>query len=560
MVGEGAKTCLPVDGFKWEEDLSMFTPDFIKNYNNNSDIGYLFYVDITYPHTLRDKHSDLPFLPDRMLVNKVNKLICSEYDKTNYSVHILALQQALKHGLILKKVHKVISFRQGAWLEPYITMNTELRTKANNEFEKDYYKLKNNSVYGKTMENIRKHRDIHLVTNDKKRSKLVSEPNYHATKCISKNLLVMEMKKREIYMKKPVYLGQAILDISKTLMYKFWYEYIKPKYADNAKLCYMDTDSFVIHVKTNDFFHDINNDVNLWFDTSNYITKLPRPLSTGKNKKVLVKFKDELCGKIISELCCLKAKTYSYKLDDDSECKKAKGTKKCIVKRHIIFDNYLDTLFKTTKLLKTQYTFKSDHHTLYTQKLNKIALNFFDDKRIQCNDKITTYPYGYFDNTSNIIDEIKNNTKELNKFDNSGVIPQNYNNAKDIYVDNAKRTCLDIIKCAYAYVDSTKSVCIDIIKSTNVYIDCIKSICNDEIKSNKKDILKLGDNSKIERINLLNKTVNSFSKDKNILVDDRDGLLNRMKKIKDKSKKRVEESNEYFKEYRAINSKTYDII
>ena len=560
MVGEGAKTGLPVDGFKWEEDLSMFTPDFIKNYNDNSDIGYLFYVDITYPHTLRDKHSDLPFLPDRMLVNKVNKLICSEYDKTNYSVHILALQQALKHGLILKKVHKVISFRQGAWLEPYITMNTELRTKANNEFEKDYYKLKNNSVYGKTMENIRKHRDIHLVTNDKKRSKLVSEPNYHATKCISKNLLVMEMKKREIYMKKPVYLGQAILDISKTLMYKFWYEYIKPKYADKAKLCYMDTDSFVIHVKTNDFFHDISNDVNLWFDTSNYITKLPRPLPIGKNKKVLGKFKDELGGKIISELCCLKAKTYSYKLDDDSECKKAKGTKKCIVKRHIIFDNYLDTLFKTTKLLKTQYTFKSDHHTLYTQKLNKIALNFFDDKTIQCNDKISTYPYGYFDNTSNIIDEIKNNTKELNKFDNSGVIPQNYNNAKDIYVDNAKRTCLDIIKCAYAYVDSTKSVCIDIIKSTNVYIDYIKSICNDEIKSNKKDILKLGDNSKIERINLLNKTVNSFSKDKNILVDDRDGLLNRMKKIKDESKKRVEESNEYFKEYRAINSKTYDII
>ena len=377
MVGEGAKTCLPVDGFKWEEDLSMFTPDFIKNYNDNSDIGYLFYVDITYPHTLRDKHSDLPFLPDRMLVNKVNKLICSEYDKTNYSVHILALQQALKHGLILKKVHKVISFRQGAWLEPYITMNTELRTKANNEFEKDYYKLKNNSVYGKTMENIRKHRDIHLVTNDKKRSKLVSEPNYHATKCISKHLLVMEMKKHEIYMKKPVYLGQAILDISKTLMYKFWYEYIKPKYADKAKLCYMDTDSFVIHVKTNDFFHDISNDVNLWFDTSNYITKLPRPLPIGKNKKVLGKFKDELGGKIISELCCLKAKTYSYKLDDDSECKKAKGTKKCIVKRYIIFDNYLDTLFKTTKLLKTQNTFKSGHHTLYTQKLNKIALNFF---------------------------------------------------------------------------------------------------------------------------------------------------------------------------------------
>ena len=198
-------------------------------------------------------------------------------------------------------MHKVISFRQGAWLEPYITTNTELKTKANNEFEKDYYKLKNNSVYGKTMENIRKRRDTHLFTNDKKRSKLVSEPNYHATKCISKKSLVMEMKKREIYMKKPVYLGETILDISKTRMYKFWYEYIKPKYANKAKLWYMDTDSFVIHAKTNDFFHDISNDVNLWFDTSNYITKLPRPLPIGKNKKVLGKFKDQRGGKIISE-------------------------------------------------------------------------------------------------------------------------------------------------------------------------------------------------------------------------------------------------------------------
>ena len=353
LYGWAMSKKLPIDSFKWEEDLSMFNPDFIKNYDENSDIGYLFHVDVEYPHALIDKDSDLPFLPDRMLVNKVNKLKCSEYDKTKYSVYILALQQALKHGLILKKVHKVISFRQGAWLEPYITMNTEL-SKANNEFEKDYYKLKNNSVYVKTMENIRKYRDIHLVTNDKKRSKLVSTPNYHATKCISKNLLVMEMKKREIFMKKPVYLGQTILDISKTLMYKFWYEYSKPKHADNAKLCYMDTDSFVIHVKTNDFFHDISNDINLWFDISNYITKLPRPLPIAKNKKVLGKFKDELGGQIISELCCLKAKTYSYKLDDDSQCKKAKGTKKCIVKRHIIFDNYLETLFKATKLLKTQ--------------------------------------------------------------------------------------------------------------------------------------------------------------------------------------------------------------
>ena len=228
LYGWAMSKQLPVDGFKYENDLSIFTMDFIKNYNEESDIGYLLYVDIEYPKNLRESHSDLPFLPDRMKVNKVNKLICNQYDKNKYSVHIYALKQALNHGLILKNVHTVISFRQKAWLKPYIDMNTELRMKAKNEFEKDYFKLENNAAYGKTMENIRKYRDIRLVTNDKKRSILASEPNYHATKHISKDLLIMEMKKRELYMNKPIYLGQAILDISKTLMYEFWYDYIKP--------------------------------------------------------------------------------------------------------------------------------------------------------------------------------------------------------------------------------------------------------------------------------------------------------------------------------------------
>ena len=271
-----------------------------------------------------------------MIVNKVNKLICSEYDKTNYVVHILALQQALKHGLILKKMHKVISFNQSAWLRPYIDMNTELRTNASNDFEEDYYKLKNNSVYGKTKKNIRKHTHIYLDSNNKKYGKLVSEPNYYSAKYISKKLLVTEMKKRKIYMNKPVYLRQAILELSKVLMYKFWYEYIKPKYASYVNLCYMDTNSFIMQVNTADFYHSISNDVNLWFDTSNYTTKLPRPLPIEVNKRVLGMMKDELGGEIMSELCCLQAKTDAYKLDNDVEFKKAKGTKKCVVKRYII--------------------------------------------------------------------------------------------------------------------------------------------------------------------------------------------------------------------------------
>ena len=173
------------------------------------------------------------------------------------------------------------------------------RKEAKNEFEKDFFKLMNNSVFGKTMENVRNHRDIKLVMTDKKRNKLVSEPNYHTTKLFSENLLATEMKKTKVKMNKPVYLGMSILDISKTLMYEFWYDYIKPKYRDRASLCYMDTDSFVIYVITEDFYEDIANDVERWFDTSNYDYNDKRPLSIGKNKKVIGLFKEELEGKIV---------------------------------------------------------------------------------------------------------------------------------------------------------------------------------------------------------------------------------------------------------------------
>ena len=205
------------------------------------------------------------------------------------------------------------------WL--YIDMNTKLRKEAKNEFEKDFFKLMNNFVFGKTMENVRRHRDIILVTTDKRRNQLVPEPNSHTTKYFSENLLAMEMKKTKVKMNKSVYLGMSILDISKTLMYKFWYDYIKPKYGDRAKLCYTDTDSFAIHNITKEFYEDIAGDVERWFDTSNYDGNDERLLPIGKNKKEIGFFKDELGGKIMKEFCGLKAKTYAYLMDDDSEKK-----------------------------------------------------------------------------------------------------------------------------------------------------------------------------------------------------------------------------------------------
>ena len=240
---------------------------------------------------------------------------------------------------------------------------------------------------------ILENRDIKLVTTDKKRSKLVSEPNYHTINYISEDLSIIEMNKTKVKMNKPIYLGLSILEISKILMHGFWYDYMKPKYNDNIKLCYMDTDSFVMNIKTEDFYKDTANDVEKRFDTSNH--EVNRPLPTGKNKKVIGLMKDELGGKIIMEFVTLRPKTYSYLINDCKEDKKAKGTKKCVIKRMIKFNDYKNCLLKYKVILKSQQRFISEKHDVYTENINKIALSNNDDKRIVSSDKITSYPYGY---------------------------------------------------------------------------------------------------------------------------------------------------------------------
>ena len=272
-------------------------------------------------------------------------------------------------------------------------MNTKLRIVAENAFKKDFFKLMNNSVFEKTMENIRKHRYIKLVTINRKRSKLVSGPNYHTINHISEDLSIIEMNKTKVKMNKLIFLGLSILEISKILMHEFWYDYMKPKYGDNVKLCYMDTDSFIMNIKTEDFYKDISNDVEKRFDASNY--EVNRPLPTGKNKKVIGLMKDELGRKIITEFITLRPKTYLYLTDDCKEDKKAKGTKKCVIKRMIKFDDYKNCLLKDEVILKSQQRLISKKHDVYTENINKIALSNNDDKRIVSSDKIMSYPYGY---------------------------------------------------------------------------------------------------------------------------------------------------------------------
>ena len=393
LYGKAMTEKLPVKGFRWIDDISKIDEDFVKDYDKNNNKGYILDVDIDYPSKLQNLPSDLPFLPERMVINNTKNLVCNLNDKKNYIVHINVLKQALDHGLKLKKVHRVIEFEQEAWLKEYIDVKTELRKRATNDFEKDFFKLMNNAVFGKTMENVRKHRDIKLVKSDKKRNKLVSEPNFHTMKLIDNNLAIIEMKKVKVKMNKPIYLGLSILDISKITMYEFWYDYVKIKYHDKARLCYMDTDSFVVNIKTKDFYKDISQDVNKRFDNSNYT--FDRPLPTGINKKVIGLMKDELGGDIITEFVALRPKAYSYVTNDFTEMKKAKGTKKCVVNKMFRFDDYKKCLFDNGKVLKSQQRFKSENHNVYTENINKIALSCDDDKRIVTSDRITSYPYGH---------------------------------------------------------------------------------------------------------------------------------------------------------------------
>ena len=210
---------------------------------------------------------------------------------------------------------------------------------------------------------------------------------------VSDDLSIIEMNRTKIKMNKPIYLGLSILDISQILMYEFWYDYMKPKYGNDVKLCYIDTDSFIMSIKTNDFYKDIANDVEKRFDTSNY--EVNRPLPTGKNKKVIGLMKDELGGKIITEFVTLRPKTYSYLTDDCKEDKKVKGTKNCVIKRMIKFNDYKNCLLKDEVISKSKQRFISKKHDVYTENINKIALSNNDDKRIVSLDKITRYPYGY---------------------------------------------------------------------------------------------------------------------------------------------------------------------
>ena len=366
LYGWAMSKPLPTHGFKWMKMNELET------WEKHSCI---LEVDLVYPQSLHDLHSDYPLAPERIEVNKVNKLIPNLWNKKKYVIHYENLKQYLGLGLKLTHIHRGIRFEESQCLKKYIDLNIDLRTKAKNDFEKDFFKLMNNSVFGKTMENIRKRVDIKLVNNREKAEKLTAKPNFKHCNIFSEDLVAIHMKKTKFTFNKPIHLGMCILDLSKTLMYDFHYNYIMQKYGDKAKLLFTDTDILMYEIQTEDFYKDISKDVKDRFDTSDYPPNHPSGIPSGLNKKVLGRFKDEVGGKVIDEFVGLRAKLYSFKMFEGEEIKKCKGVKKSMVKKSIKNENYKECLFKEKEQLREMNVIRSYKHEVYTEVVNKIVLH-----------------------------------------------------------------------------------------------------------------------------------------------------------------------------------------
>ena len=395
LYGCGMSMKLPTHGFKWLTGGEM--EKIYENRHNLNKIPCILEVDIEYPENLHDLHNDYPLCPEKVKCkNGVEKLIPNLRNKKKYVLHYKNLIQCLDMGLKITCIHRGIKFVESEWMKPYIDKNTNLRAKAKNNFEKDFYKLMNNSVFGKTMENIRNRVDVKLVNTKEKFKKLVSKPNFKGRKIFSENLVSVHMKKTSLTMNKPVYLGMCILELSKIIMFDFHYNYIKPKYGDKAKLLFTDTDSLMYEIETEDFYKDISGDVKDRFDTSDYPENHPSGIPTGINKKVLGMMKDETAGKIIKEFVGLRSKLYSFVIDDGGETKKCKGIKRQVVESSIRHEHYKTCLTTGKELLRKQNILRSYDHEVYTEEVNKVALSALDDKRYILSDGKDTLAWGHY--------------------------------------------------------------------------------------------------------------------------------------------------------------------
>ena len=394
LYGWAMSEYLPFDEIKFV-NVSI---DEILNTPDDCEIGVFVEVDLKYPDEIEQKTKNFPFYPENKIApqdkftdymkqhkqdsyTKWKKLICDWSDKKKYLIHYRMLKFYLKHGMVLEKVHEVISFKQSKWLEKNINSNTHKRNKTKNDFEKDFYKLLNNAFYGKTMENVRNRSKIEFVQKDDdvKIVKWQSKLTFNGIHKFYEKYDSFIFKQNEVLMDKPIYLGFAILELGKLLMYETYYDEFQPYFGEEIiQLHYVDTDSFVLSVNTNDIIKDLYN-MRFTIDFSNLDKN--HTLFSEENKKVVGKFKIETLENIwIDEFVCLRSKAYSFKCGDKSS-NKLKGISKSQTKC-FKFEEYYKCLFGDEYRKECDnYVVRSVNHDMYLQKVTKNSLSSFDEKR-----------------------------------------------------------------------------------------------------------------------------------------------------------------------------------
>ncbi len=392
---------LPQRNFKWLSQEEIANLD-IMSVGKDAETGYILEVDLEYPSEIHESHKDYPFCAEKQVPPdgkaKVAKLLCTLEDKEKYVIHYMTLQCALEHGLRLKKIHRVISFTQSPWLKTYIDINIELRKQAKNKFETDYFKLLNNSIFGRSIMNLRKFLKAKLVLNEKQYSRAVKKVNFAKSTIFNENIALMEFYKCNLLLKMPVYLGFSILDISKTIQYNWFYKEAPIIFHNfNYSMMYTDTDSFILYLTAkNGENSDVYKNVRHFrekFDLSNFPPS--HQCHFTENARQLNKMKDEYAGKIIVEVVALRPKMYSIKTLDRKEMKKCKGIQESVVSKQITHQDYLDCLFENETFQHVQTNIHAFKHKLYTIEQQKTSLTNNDDKRIILDDGIGTIPYGY---------------------------------------------------------------------------------------------------------------------------------------------------------------------
>ncbi|XP_033729514.1 uncharacterized protein LOC117318662 [Pecten maximus] len=387
---------LPEKDFYWLNEQEVDQLNF-QDITDDADTGYIVQCDLDYPEALHDEHNAYPMAPETLTVTEDmlsehtkdlkkslglkgrpgSKLIPNLRPKHQYVTHNRNLKYYLSHALKLSKIHRVLRFTQSRWLKSYIDFNTDKRKSARNSFEKDFFKLMNNSVFGKTMENMRKRVSVELVNTPKRLRKVCAKPNFQSFKIFNRDLVAVNMKKVNVVLNRPIYAGFCILEVAKICMYQFHYDFMKKKYGSKARVAYTDTDSFIYTIETDNWYQDMIENLDL-FDTSNF--PKDNALYSTDNCKVLGKMKDECGGQVIEEFVGLKPKMYSVKCGE-IEKKTAKGVKKCVIDKQLKHEAYQLCLQQKWAMRHKMNLIRSFDHQLYSITVNKTSLSPYDDKR-----------------------------------------------------------------------------------------------------------------------------------------------------------------------------------